>query len=107
MPIDTTAPLSGLRVLDMSRVLAGPWCGQILGDLGAEVIKVERPGTGDDTRAWGPPYLKDANGNDTTEAAYYLSANRGKKSLAVDISKPEGQELIRNLAVQSDILIEN
>ncbi len=91
----------------MSRVLAGPWCGQILADLGAEVIKIERPGTGDDTRGWGPPYLKDAQGNDTTESAYYLSANRGKRSVAVDISKPEGQELIRKLAAQSDVLIEN
>jgi crotonobetainyl-CoA:carnitine CoA-transferase CaiB-like acyl-CoA transferase len=94
-------------VLDMSRVLAGPWCGQILADLGAEVIKVERPGAGDDTRGWGPPYLKDKAGNDTAEAAYYMAANRGKKSVAVDISKPEGQELIRKLASQCDVLIEN
>jgi len=91
----------------MSRVLAGPWCGQILADLGAEVIKIERPGIGDDTRAWGPPYLKDKSGKDTAEAAYYLGANRGKKSVAVDIAKPEGQELIRKLAAQCDVLIEN
>ena len=84
----TPQSLSGLRVLDMSRILAGPWCGQILGDLGADVIKVERPGVGDDTRGWGPPYLKDKNGNDTSEAAYYLAANRGKKSFTVDIAKP-------------------
>jgi crotonobetainyl-CoA:carnitine CoA-transferase CaiB-like acyl-CoA transferase len=99
--------LSHLRVLDMSRVLAGPWCGQILADLGAEVIKVERPGAGDDTRGWGPPYLQDKNGKDTTEAAYYLGANRGKRSVAIDIAKPEGQDLVRQLAAQSDVLIEN
>ena len=103
----TPKALSHIRVLDMSRVLAGPWCGQLLADLGAEVIKIERPGIGDDTRGWGPPYLKDQNGNDTTEAAYYLAANRGKKSVAVDISKPEGQELVRKLAAQCDVLIEN
>jgi crotonobetainyl-CoA:carnitine CoA-transferase CaiB-like acyl-CoA transferase len=101
------AALSHIRVLDMSRVLAGPWCGQILADLGAEVIKVERPGTGDDTRGWGPPYLKDKDGNDTAESAYYLGANRGKKSVAVDIAKPEGQALIRELAKNCDVLIEN
>lgn len=99
--------LAHLRVLDMSRVLAGPWCGQILADLGAEVIKIERPGTGDDTRAWGPPYLKDTEGHDTAESAYYLGANRGKQSIAIDIAKPEGQELVRKLAAQSDVLIEN
>src|SRR5882724_7661539 len=103
----TPQALSHLRVLDMSRVLAGPWCGQILADLGAEVIKIERPGGGDDTRAWGPPYLKDADGNDTVEAAYYLGANRGKKSVAIDIAKSEGQELVRKLAAQCDVLIEN
>jgi formyl-CoA transferase len=85
--------LEQLRVLDLTRVLAGPWCTQLLADLGADVIKVERPGSGDDTRAWGPPYLKDAQGRDTTEAAYYLSANRGKRSVTVDISKAEGQQL--------------
>jgi formyl-CoA transferase len=80
------AALDGIVVLDLSRILAGPWCGQILADLGATVIKVERPGAGDDTRAWGPPYLKDAEGNDTTEAAYYLAANRGKQSITLDIA---------------------
>ncbi|MGB8855807.1 MAG: CaiB/BaiF CoA-transferase family protein [Burkholderiales bacterium] len=99
--------LSHLRVLDLSRVLAGPWSSQILADLGAEVIKVERPGSGDDTRDWGPPFLKDKNGNDTHEAAYYLSANRAKKSLTLDISRPEGQAIIRQLAAISDIVIEN
>jgi len=105
----TTTPqaLSHLRVLDMSRVLAGPWCGQILADLGAEVIKIERPGVGDDTRSWGPPYLKDTLGCETAESAYYLGANRGKQSVAIDISKPEGQELVRKLAAQCDVLIEN
>jgi len=102
-----TGPLQGLRILDMSRILAGPTCTQMLGDLGADVIKVERPGEGDDTRKWGPPYLKDLNGSDTTESAYYLSANRNKRSLTVDISFPEGQELIRKLAGKSDVLIEN
>jgi crotonobetainyl-CoA:carnitine CoA-transferase CaiB-like acyl-CoA transferase len=99
--------LSGVRVLDMSRVLAGPWCGQILADLGAEVIKIERPGSGDDTRGWGPPYLKDRDGHDTHEAAYYLGANRGKKSVTLDIATPAGQEIARRLAAQSDVLIEN
>jgi crotonobetainyl-CoA:carnitine CoA-transferase CaiB-like acyl-CoA transferase len=101
------APLTGLRVLDLSRVLAGPWCGQIMADLGCEVIKVERPGRGDDTRGWGPPNLKDAEGRDTGEAGYYLAANRGKKSLTLDIASPEGQEIARALARKSDILIEN
>ncbi|MCL2656296.1 MAG: CoA transferase [Betaproteobacteria bacterium] len=99
--------LAGLRVLDLSRVLAGPWAGQLLADLGAEVIKVERPGSGDDTRAWGPPYLKDAAGRDTSEAAYYLCANRNKESIAIDITQPEGQRLVRELAGKSDIVIEN
>ena len=101
------APLAGLRVLDLSRVLAGPWASQTLADLGADVIKIERPGKGDDTRAWGPPYAKDAHGNPTTESAYYLSANRGKKSVTVDIASAEGQGLICGLAEQSDIVIEN
>src|SRR5690606_23745418 len=90
-----------------SRILAGPWSTQALADLGAEVIKVERPGQGDDTRGWGPPFLKDKNGKDTREAAYYLAANRGKKSLALDISTPEGQELVRKLAGTAVILVEN
>jgi crotonobetainyl-CoA:carnitine CoA-transferase CaiB-like acyl-CoA transferase len=99
--------LEGLRVLDMSRVLAGPWASQTLADMGAEVIKIERPGRGDDTRAWGPPYAKDEHGNDTTESAYFLSANRGKKSVTIDITQSAGQELVRRLASQSDVLIEN
>ena len=99
--------LEHLRVLDLTRVLAGPWCTQLLADLGADVIKIERPGSGDDTRAWGPPYLKDAAGRDTTEAAYYLSANRGKRSVTVDISKAEGQQLVRKLAAAADIVVEN
>jgi len=100
-------PLDGIRVLDLSRVLAGPWCSQNLADLGADVIKVERPGTGDDTRGWGPPYLKDADGNDTIEAAYYLSTNRNKRSIAIDIASPEGAELVREMAKHCDILVEN
>ncbi|MBC3948639.1 CaiB/BaiF CoA transferase family protein [Pseudomonas folii] len=99
--------LSHIRVLDLSRVLAGPWAGQILADLGAEVIKVERPGSGDDTRAWGPPFLKGAQGESTSEAAYYLSANRNKQSVTIDFTLPEGQKLVRELAAKSDILIEN
>lgn len=102
-----TAALSGIRVLDLSRVLAGPWASQTLADLGAEVIKIERPGSGDDTRGWGPPYLKDKDGNDTREAAYFLAANRGKKSVTLNISRPEGQAIIRSLAAQSDVFIEN
>jgi crotonobetainyl-CoA:carnitine CoA-transferase CaiB-like acyl-CoA transferase len=99
--------LSHLRVLDLSRVLAGPWAGQILADLGAEVIKIERPGNGDDTRAWGPPFLKDPRGENTSEAAYYLSANRNKQSVTIDFTKPEGQKLVRELAAKSDVVIEN
>jgi len=99
--------LSHIRVLDLSRVLAGPWCGQILGDLGAEVIKVERPGTGDDTRHWGPPFLRDERGADTSEAAYYLAANRNKQSLTVDFTQAEGQRIVRELAAQCDVLLEN
>ncbi len=100
-------PLSHIRVLDLSRVLAGPWAGQNLADLGAEVIKVERPGAGDDSRAFGPPWIKDREGRDTRDSAYYTSANRGKKSVTVNISKPEGQKLVRELAKISDVLIEN
>ncbi len=99
--------LSHIRVLDLSRVLAGPWCAQNLADLGADVIKVERPGAGDDTRHWGPPFVKDANGNDTAETAYFICINRNKRSITVDISKPEGQEIIRQLAKESDVVIEN
>ncbi|PZP28758.1 MAG: CoA transferase [Roseateles depolymerans] len=99
--------LAGVRVLDLSRVLAGPWCTQTLADLGADVIKIERPGTGDDTRAWGPPYLKDEAGDDTSEAAYFLGANRNKRSLAVDLATPEGQAIVRRLAGQVDVLVEN
>jgi crotonobetainyl-CoA:carnitine CoA-transferase CaiB-like acyl-CoA transferase len=99
--------LQGLRVLDLSRVLAGPWCGQALADLGADVIKVERPGAGDDTRGWGPPFLKDRSGADTADAAYYLAANRGKRSIEVDIATPAGQEIIRALAADSDVVLEN
>lgn len=102
-----TGALSHLRVLDLSRVLAGPWASQLLADMGADVIKIERPGSGDDTRGWGPPYLKDEAGNDTTEAAYYLAANRGKKSLTLNIATPEAQAIIRQLVKQSDIFIEN
>jgi crotonobetainyl-CoA:carnitine CoA-transferase CaiB-like acyl-CoA transferase len=100
-------PLTHIRVLDLSRVLAGPWCGQNLADLGAEVIKIERPGTGDDSRAFGPPWLKDREGRPTRESAYFASANRGKKSVTVNLSKPEGQEIVRALARVSDVLIEN
>jgi len=100
-------PLKGLRILDMSRILAGPTCTQMLGDLGADIIKIERPGAGDDTRKWGPPYVKDSDGNDTSESAYYLCANRNKRSLTVDITKGEGQELIWKLAGKCDVMIEN
>jgi crotonobetainyl-CoA:carnitine CoA-transferase CaiB-like acyl-CoA transferase len=100
-------PLKNVRVLDLSRVLAGPWAGQTLADLGAEVIKVERPGVGDDTRGWGPPFLPDRDGNPTSDAAYFLSANRGKKSVTIDFTRPEGQELVRRLAAKCDIVLEN
>ncbi|MBE0626774.1 MAG: CoA transferase [Burkholderiales bacterium] len=100
-------PLSHIRVLDLSRVLAGPWASQNLADLGAEVIKIERPGAGDDTRGWGPPWLKDSEGRDTRDSSYFLSCNRGKKSITVDISKPEGQGIVRALAAKCDVLIEN
>ncbi|WP_261535765.1 CaiB/BaiF CoA transferase family protein [Burkholderia multivorans] len=99
--------LSHIRVLDLTRVLAGPWCAQTLADFGADVIKIERPGAGDDTRHWGPPYLKDAHGADTAEAAYYLAANRNKRSVTVDIATPEGQQIVRELAAQSDVVLEN
>ena len=99
--------LSHLRVLDLSRILAGPWAGQMLADLGADVIKVERPGVGDDTRGWGPPWLKDEQGADTEVAAYYLCANRNKRSITIDITQAEGQALVRQLAAQSDVVLEN
>ena len=98
-----TGPLAGIKVLDLSRVLAGPWSGQMLGDLGAEVIKVEQPGQGDDTRKWGPPFLPDGS----RDSAYYLCANRNKRSVAIDLSRPEGQELVRKLAAEADIVLEN
>jgi crotonobetainyl-CoA:carnitine CoA-transferase CaiB-like acyl-CoA transferase len=100
-------PLSHIRVLDLSRVLAAPWTGQNLADLGAEVIKIERPLKGDDSRAYGPPWLKDPNGRDTAESAYFAAANRGKKSITIDLSKPEGQDIVRSLAARSDVLLEN
>jgi crotonobetainyl-CoA:carnitine CoA-transferase CaiB-like acyl-CoA transferase len=103
----SSGPLSGIRVLDLTRVLAGPWTGQNLADLGAEVIKVERPGKGDDSRAFGPPWLKDAAGKETGESAYFACANRGKKSVTVDLAKPEGQRIVRSLAAKSDVLLEN
>lgn len=99
--------LNGVRVLDLSRVLAGPWCTQTLADLGADVIKVERPSSGDDTRAWGPPYLKDREGKDSSETAYYLGANRNKRSITIDIAHPEGKDLIRELAGTVDVVVEN
>jgi crotonobetainyl-CoA:carnitine CoA-transferase CaiB-like acyl-CoA transferase len=102
-----SGPLAGLRILDLTRVLAGPAATQLLADLGADVIKVERPGSGDDTRGWGPPYLKDTAGGDTSESAYYLSANRNKRSVAIDFTQPEGRRIVRQLALRSDVLIEN
>jgi len=99
--------LDGIRVLDLSRVLAGPWCGQNLADLGADVIKVERPGAGDDTRGWGPPFLKRADGTDSEDSAYYLAANRNKQSITVNLASSEGQAIIRELAARSDVVIEN
>jgi len=100
-------PLDGVRVLDLSRILAGPWCAQMLADLGAEVTKVERPGIGDDTRQWGPPWLHDSDGNQTNESSYYLAANRGKRSITVNINSDGGRDIIHKLAAQSDIVIEN
>jgi formyl-CoA transferase len=99
--------LGHLKVLDLSRVLAGPWCTQMLADLGADVVKVERPGAGDDTRHWGPPFLKDADGNDTTHATYFTACNRNKRSITIDMAHPEGQALIRQMAAEADILVEN
>ena len=102
-----SGPLQGIRVLDLSRILAGPWASQMLADLGAEVIKIERPGSGDDTRGWGPPYMPDESGNATGESAYFHSANRGKHSVCIDIAQTRGQALIRELAAQCDVFIEN
>ncbi len=99
--------LDGLRILDLTRILAGPTCTQLLGDLGADVVKIERPGRGDDTRAWGPPFVRGKDGEDTTESAYYLCANRNKRSVAVDLSTAEGADLVRRLAARTDVLIEN
>ncbi len=107
MTDSTSGALSHIRVLDLSRVLAGPWCTQNLADMGAEVIKVERPKVGDDTRSWGPPWIAEADGSDSTDATYYAAANRNKKSITVDIAKPEGQALIRELAKTADVVVEN
>jgi crotonobetainyl-CoA:carnitine CoA-transferase CaiB-like acyl-CoA transferase len=103
----SVAALQHIKVLDLSRVLAGPWAAQTLGDLGAEVIKVERPGSGDDTRAWGPPHVTDAEGRPTGESAYYMCANRNKQSVTVDFTQPQGQEIVRQLAMRCDVLVEN
>jgi crotonobetainyl-CoA:carnitine CoA-transferase CaiB-like acyl-CoA transferase len=105
--IEMAGPLSHIRVLDLSRIMAGPWASQVLADLGADVIKVERPNVGDDTRAWGPPFLKDKSGGDTRESGYYLSVNRGKRSITLDLDKPEGQRVVRALAERADIVLEN
>jgi len=102
-----TTALGHIRVLDLSRVLAGPWCTQMLADLGADVVKVERPGAGDDTRHWGPPFLADADGNATSQATYFTACNRNKRSVTIDMAQPEGQALIRQMAEQSDVLVEN
>ena len=107
MPSATTGPLDGLRILDLTRILAGPTCTQLLGDLGADVIKIEKPGEGDDTRAWGPPFVAGKDGKPTTESAYFLCANRNKRSVAVDIATPEGAALVRKLAEKCDVLVEN
>ena len=103
----TPGALAGIRVLDLSRVLAGPWCTQMLADLGADVVKVERPGLGDDTRQWGPPFLKDAQGNDTHQASYFTACNRNKRSVTIDMATAEGQALIKQMALQADIVVEN
>jgi crotonobetainyl-CoA:carnitine CoA-transferase CaiB-like acyl-CoA transferase len=105
----TTKPaaLDGIKVLDLSRVLAGPWCTQILADLGADVVKIERPGVGDDTRTWGPPFIKDADGNDTDQASYFTACNRNKRSVTIDMATPDGQALLKQMAAQADIVVEN
>lgn len=107
MTSSNAGALAGIKVLDLSRVLAGPWCTQILADLGADVVKVERPGVGDDTRQWGPPFLKDAEGNDTDQASYNTACNRNKRSVTIDMASPEGQALIRQMAQEADIVVEN
>src|SRR6478672_13502491 len=106
-PQRVPGPLSHIKVLDLSRVMAGPWAGQLLADLGADVIKVERPGVGDDTRSWGPPFLPASDGKPPRESGYYLSVNRGKRSITLDLDKPEGQNLVRAIAARSDIVLEN
>ena len=107
MLASVTGPLAGLKIFDLTRVLAGPSCVQILGDLGADVIKVERPNHGDDTRKFGPPFIKDTEGQETTESGYYLSANRNKRSITLDLTRPEGQLLARQIIAKCDILVEN
>ncbi|MDQ4113169.1 MAG: CoA transferase [Actinomycetota bacterium] len=102
-----TGPLSHITVLDLSRIMAGPWAGQILADLGADVIKVERPGVGDDTRTWGPPFLEDVQGNPTSNSGYFLSVNRGKRSVEIDLASPEGRRVVREIVKTSDIVLEN
>lgn len=106
-PAPNTGALAGIKVLDLSRVLAGPWCTQMLADLGADVVKVERPVAGDDTRHWGPPFLKDAAGHDTREASYFTACNRNKRSITVDMAHPEGQALLRRMAQEADVVVEN
>ncbi|MCD2511400.1 CaiB/BaiF CoA transferase family protein [Comamonas endophytica] len=106
-PTPTPTALAGIKVLDLSRVLAGPWCTQMLADLGADVVKVERPVAGDDTRHWGPPFLRDADGNDTRDASYFTACNRNKRSITVDMARPEGQALLRRMACEADVVVEN
>ena len=106
-PSPNPGALAGIQVLDLSRVLAGPWCTQMLADLGADVVKIERPGLGDDTRQWGPPFLKDAEGNDTTQASYFTACNRNKRSVTIDMATAQGQALIKQMALQADIVVEN
>ena len=102
-----TGPLDGIKIFDLTRVLAGPSCVQILGDLGADVIKIERPNAGDDTRKFGPPFVRDINGNETSESAYYLAANRNKQSVTLDLTSKEGQVLARRMIAKCDVLVEN
>ena len=106
MPPPSPGPLAGIKVLDLSRILAGPWATQLLGDLGADVIKIEQPGRGDDTRIWGPPFLDDAEGN-KSDAAYFATCNRNKRSVSIDFSTPEGASLLQQLAQQADVVVEN